>query len=97
MLTEDLASIYTYNTHVPKRLGANDKVTQHAARFCVAGGDAGGPSCMPGETCTNGECIAGPCVNGEDCGACQSCTSLACASPTPPSPDAGMSCLTTGL
>src|SRR5439155_23860679 len=103
MLPEDLASVYTYISHVPKRTGANDKVTQHAARFCTPG-DAG-ISCLPGETCTNGECIGGGCASVEECGACQPCAStgadsgpgLACGAAPAPSPDGGASCATNGL
>jgi hypothetical protein len=96
MTDEDLASVYEYISHVPKRTGANDKVTQPPSRFCGSA-DAGAPSCLAGETCTNGECTGGACTGNEGCGACQPCTSTACAAAPTPTPDGGATCIATGL
>jgi hypothetical protein len=102
MLSEDLASVYQYISHVPKRTGTNDKVTQPPARFCTTN-DAGGSSCLPGETCTAGECTGGGCMDSEECGACQPCSASgdagakACSPAAPPSPDGGLSCVANGL
>jgi hypothetical protein len=100
MLEEDLASVYEYVSHVPKRIGANDKLTQPPARFCAPGG----PSCLAGETCTNGECTGGACTGNEGCGACQPCGSgaadggaSACGSAPTPTPDGGPTCVVNGL
>jgi hypothetical protein len=103
MLSEDLAAVYEYVSHVPKRTAANDKATQSASLFCVAA-DAGS-TCPGGQSCTNGECTAQQCATDADCPACQVCTPMAtdagsrgfCTAPPPPSPDAGASCLTNGI
>src|SRR5258708_31626918 len=96
MLSDELASVYVYVTHVPKRTGANDKVTQPPTRFCGSP-DAGAPSCLPGEACTNGECTGGACTGTASCGACQPCTPSACRAAPPPVPDRGPACVATGL
>jgi hypothetical protein len=104
MTDDDLASVYTYISNIPKRTGTNDKLTQPPSRFCGSA-DAGAPSCLPGETCSNGECIGGNCASADSCGACQPCTATAggdggtglCATPPAPSPDGGVGCTTTGI
>jgi hypothetical protein len=101
MTEDDLASIYMYISQVPKRTGSNDKLTQPPARFCGAA-DAGAPSCLPGETCTNGECTGGACTGSDSCGACQPCPGGSTAEPgvcasAPPPGDGGVGCVTTGL
>jgi hypothetical protein len=99
MLSEDLAAVYQYISQVPKRTGANDKLTQPPARFCAAGG----PSCLPGETCTAGECTGGGCTDNANCGACQPCGAGAdggvssCSSAPVPLPDGGPACVATGI
>lgn len=89
MTLDDLTAVYTYVMSVPRRTGANDKVTQDPARYC----DANVP-CEAGETCepTTHECVGGACSGDGDCGACQTCTAGACAAPASGSP-----CLTQGI
>jgi hypothetical protein len=106
MLSEDLASVYTYVAHVPKRLGTNDKPTQPPALFCTAG-DAGSTCPFPEQKCINGECTAQGCSITEECPACQTCSGVIvgdagmnfafCEAAKPPSPDGGMSCVANGL
>jgi hypothetical protein len=102
MLPDDLASVYEYVSHVPKRTAANDKLTQPPSRFCGPA-DAGAPQCAPGETCTNGECTGGGCSNNEQCGACQPCAppggsdAGVCNTAPAPDPDGGVGCVTTGI
>jgi hypothetical protein len=99
MLAEDLAAVYQYVSHVPKRTGANDKLTQPPTRFCPTGGS----SCLPGETCTNNECTGGGCTDNGECGACQPCGggvdggASTCGAAPAPVPDGGAACVATGL
>ncbi len=82
MTLDDLQAIYTYlrtlaqSSAAPS--GANDKITESAARYC-----ASGPDCLSGETCdsTAHECIGRTCAVDTDCDACQTCTSTHCAAP----------------
>ena len=96
MLSDDLASVYAYVSHVPKRTGANDKVTQPPTRFCGSP-DAGAPSCLTGEACTNGECTGGACTGTDSCGACQPCAGSTCGAAPAPVPDGGAACVATGI
>ncbi len=81
MGVDDLEAVYTYMrwlaVNAPIK-GAADIVTQSAARYC-----ASSAGCNAGETCNTAtnECIGGPCTVDSDCGACQTCTTGACAAP----------------
>jgi len=89
MTEEDLAAIYTYVTHVPRRVNANDKETQLVARYCAADDD-----CAASETCNKAtaECVGGACNSAVDCGACQTCAGSTCDAPA-----GGSSCVTGGI
>jgi hypothetical protein len=70
----DLEAVYTYFRYIAQTapiVGANDKKTQHAARFC----GTGGVQCAQGETCdsTTNECVGAACTSDSDCDACQTC------------------------
>jgi hypothetical protein len=98
MLSEDLAAVYQYVSQVPKRTGANDKLTQPPARFCANGG----PSCLAGETCTSGECTGGACADNAGCGACQPCGAgtdggVGACSSAPAPVDGGTACVSNGI
>lgn len=89
LTTEDLRAVYTYFKYIADRapiVGANDKRTQRAARYCGGGG-----TCRPGETCdpTTNECVGRPCNDDSECDACQTCTGGppgTCTAPDPSSP-----------
>lgn len=79
MTLEDLEAVYVYITTVPRRTGADDKVTQRIARYCSE--DAG--CTRAGETCdqATNECVGTACVDDATCGACQTCDALTCDAP----------------
>jgi hypothetical protein len=84
---EDQVAIYTYmktmSANEPQT-GAADKLIQRPARYCTTATQAA--DCKSGETChedmnIGNECVGGSCQTDQDCGACQTCTSLHCAAP----------------
>lgn len=91
LVEEDMRALHGYFSHVPRRTGTDDKVTQPPARYCAAGKDC---DMAAGETCnmTSKECVGRTCGTAADCGACQSCTGKKCAAPA-----AGAACLTKGI
>jgi hypothetical protein len=88
---DDFEAVYAYLNNVPVRSGANDKLTQDAARYCTMDSDC---NATAGETCATAthECIGATCTGPGDCGACQTCTAGHCAAPV-----TGAACLTSGL
>jgi hypothetical protein len=87
MVGDDLLAVYTYLKYVADNaniIGANDKITQDAARYCPTPGNATG--CGAGETCdASHECVGRPCTTDKDCDACQTCDGTnKCAAPSGP-------------
>ncbi len=81
MTPGDLLAVYTYLKWMATndaRTGANDKITQAAARYCTATS-----MCNPGESCNTmtNECVGRVCAVNTDCDACQTCPSGTCVAP----------------
>jgi hypothetical protein len=94
MTIDDLEAVYTYVRTLAQGAsitGANDKITQDAARYCTQTSDC---IAAAGETCNmpTNECIGQQCSSDGQCDACQTCTAGHCAAPA-----ANSTCLTQGL
>lgn len=86
----DLLDIYTYMKILAEdydHTGQLDKITQDQARYCTTSAE-----CANGETCfvdasadkvVNNQCVGKSCSSDDDCDACQTCDSGACAAPSP--------------
>ncbi|MBL8952096.1 MAG: hypothetical protein JNK82_15030 [Myxococcaceae bacterium] len=85
----DLEAVYTYLRLVPRRTGADDKVTPEPVAWCSAT-----VPCSAPQTCdlTAGECVGAPCDAQRLCGACQVCSGATCMAPP-----VTATCLTQGL
>jgi hypothetical protein len=86
---DDMEAVYTFvsNLHL-KAPATGDKLTQPPARYC----SSSVPCAGSGETCNSAtnECYGGACTTNAQCGACQTCTSGACALPTGTCPTLGL-------
>ena len=98
MTLGDLEAVYTYMHHLATNanlVGAADKSTLEAARYCAANGDCKGA----GETCdtTAHECVGRTCATPADCDVCQKCTATKCAAYTAGEAAALGGCIAVGL
>jgi mono/diheme cytochrome c family protein len=94
MTLSDLEAVWSYLKTLPPIAGTAtdpaDKTTQGAAVYCSQNSDCGGAP-QTCNTATN-ECIGETCTADADCGACQTCTTGACAAPASSS-----TCLANGI
>jgi hypothetical protein len=98
MTLRDLEAVYTYMHHLAVStsfVGATDKVTLEAARYCAVAGDCKGA----GETCdtTAHECVGRTCATPADCDVCQKCSATKCAAFTAAEAAQLGGCIATGF